>query len=61
MMKTFKAYVEDLELGEVRKRGAMGVLLSMTSSDVRRYFMKWHNDNKKRTVLAQCKTAMSFM
>lgn len=39
----------------------MGVLLSMTSSDIRRYFTKWHTDNKKRTILAQCKTAMTFM
>jgi hypothetical protein len=38
----------------------MGVLLSMTSSDVRKYFTKWHSDTKKRTTLAQCKTTMSF-
>lgn len=39
----------------------MGVLMSMTSSDIRKYYIKWHADTKKRKILAQCATAMSFM
>lgn len=57
----FKQFINDLEDGEIKKRRAMGVLMSMTSSDVRKYYIKWHSDTKKRRILAQCATAMTFM
>lgn len=61
LIEIFKKHTDDYEEGEIKKRRAMGVLMSMTSSDVRKYFVRWNSDTKKRRILAQCATALTFM
>ena len=51
MVRSFAPFVEEMEEGELKKRRAMGILINMSSSDIRKFYIKWHGDTKKLRII----------